>query len=211
MTEETEVQDDLGTKTKRVVRAVGIETGKGVGRFAAIIALLAPLAPTLFDAVAEQLGLPEMRAELEAQRAQVEALTTVLERRAAVDARKYITEPPLVFTSGASVSDCWPGGRCQMTWRFDKRHECGAPKVNVYVRNGGDLIHRFTDISIADSRGSGIDAPTGIQALSYTARLPADVTLGEAAAFVVLDYPGCPATRPVYSSEVPFEIVANPR
>lgn len=131
--------------------------------------------------------------------------------------RAEIRDAPLRFAkAGHSISDGNPGGLVAMTWFFYKIEECGAPRVSAFFISSAGVTYRFAEVSIVDAFGRGVYmpvAPTVLQGLSYTARIPSDQGLrnvgGPQAArgYVVLDYSdACPGTLPVVSPEVPFVI-----
>lgn len=130
---------------------------------------------------------------------------------------RNINEPALEFEDwGYEVSDARAGDRVSITWRFRKLHQCGAPIVNVFFRNGGDVTHRFENVSIVNDDGEGVDYPVDpdtIQTLTYSAVIPddQDVEPGRAYAWVTLRYAQCPWAPPSISPEVPFNILRPPQ
>ena len=151
-------------------------------------------------------------AQLTTQMAEV---VTQLQRIQADPTR--IREPALRFEPfGHTVTDARAGDRVNITWRFTKIHECGAPLVNVFFRNGGDVTHRFEGVSIVNEDGEGVDYPVDperVQTLTYSAVIPddQDVHPGRARAWVTLRYPACPWAPPSISPEVPFQILPPPQ
>lgn len=128
-----------------------------------------------------------------------------------------IRSPVLEFEDfGNTVTNGEAGERVSITWRFRKLHQCGAPLVNVFFRNGGDVTHRFENVSIVNDNGEGVDSPVNpaiVQTLTYSAVIPDDqeVEPGRAYAWVTLRYAACPLAPPSISPEVPFRILPPPQ
>jgi predicted house-cleaning noncanonical NTP pyrophosphatase (MazG superfamily) len=120
--------------------------------------------------------------------------------------------PAIRFTQrGHGIEDGPPGGTVEITWQYVKLRDCGPPRIDLWLRNGGGRIHRFQNISVIDSQGRGIVSATDrfmSQSISYTARIPSDegIETGRAAGWVVVRYPDCPGVEPVTSPEVTFAI-----
>lgn len=146
---------------------------------------------------------------------QVEGLVSQL--NAIRSGPEYTREPALIFEQlGNTITNGSPGSRVRFTWRFTKVHNCGVPTVNVFFRNGDDIVHRFDDLSIVNVNGEGVDYsadPDLVQTLTYSGIIPGDedVQLGRARGWVTLRYEQCPWAPPSISPEVPFQIVPPPQ
>jgi len=111
-----------------------------------------------------------------------------------------------------SISDGTIGDRVTITAAGYKLRECGVPRVDLYFINGGGIYHRFTEASLlsADNRGVAFPvAPSRIQTVSYTAKIPGDdnVRPGRARGFIAITYPDtCPAVEEVVSGPLQFRI-----
>lgn len=154
---------------------------------------------------------------LSAVAANTEVQAGLVERVELLENRKSSrTKPALRFhRTGHEISDGVIGGQVYLTWRFYKQAECGRPQVDVWLRNGGGVIHRFRDVSILDRTGRGIVFPVdenSVQEITYTAKIPPDESVKPGLAFgwVVIAYPDCPLVKAVTSPEVPFNIVEPP-
>jgi predicted DNA-binding protein (UPF0251 family) len=129
-------------------------------------------------------------------------------------AKERDLSPAIKFTArGHSIQDGPAGGTVEITWQYLKLRDCGAPRIDLWLRNGGGRLHRFQNVSVIDGQGRGIASQADrfmSQTISYTARIPGDegVQPGRAAGWVVVQYPDdCPDVEPVTSPEVTFAIL----
>lgn len=128
---------------------------------------------------------------------------------------QYVRDTVLKFEQlGNQITDARVGERVRITWRFIKLHECGAPMVNVFFRNGDDITHRFDDPSVTNGNNEGVDFPANpdlVQTVTYSAVIPRfeDVRPGLARGWVTLRYPRCPWAPPSISPEVSFKILPS--
>lgn len=124
-----------------------------------------------------------------------------------------VREPALTFEPlGHRITNAKVGHRVIITWYFIKYHDCGAPQVAVFFRNGDDITHRFERLSIIDTDGAGVNMtaqPDRVQSITYSAVIPddQDVRPGRARGWVTLRYPACPWSPPSVSPEVVFQIL----
>lgn len=122
------------------------------------------------------------------------------------------TAPALEFAAfGHKIEDGAPGEHVKICWAYRKLRDCGAPKLDLWLRNGGNRLHRFRQISVRDADGRGISArvdPQRAQDICYSAQIPPDegIEAGGATGWVALTYPDCPAAPAAISPEVPFTI-----
>jgi hypothetical protein len=149
-----------------------------------------------------------------AQKSISETMASTAERIRKLElSREADASPVLEFTLyGSTIEDGPPGGTIEVVWSFIKlRDGCGKPEVELFFRNGGGRLHRFTNVSVLDDngRGVGLDARPRPQSLKYTVQIPADdgVLPGHGLGWNRITYPDCPSVPPAISPEIPFTIL----
>jgi hypothetical protein len=139
-----------------------------------------------------------------------DSVNRIAETQTAQSAPAWRWEPPAV-----QISDGEIGGFVAVQAAGYKLRECGAPALDLYFINGGNLFHRFADVSIINDNGRAITLPTDpdrVQVVNFTARIPGDdgVQPGRAQAYMTVTYPDlCPNVRAETFGPIQFRITPN--